>query len=186
MPGGEIAVVLALTGAGVSAYSSYQQGKSASAQAKTEAAWHDYNAKVAKREAEAERKAADFESIQHTRKTKQILARHRALVGKSGVTMEGSPLLLAEDTAAQLAIEGANIRTTGERRIGAWKSRSILDTAKAYAARSSAKGLKKAGAYKAGASILQGGAMAAYMGGGIGGKAKPPKSFVPTGGYAGT
>lgn len=184
MSGFEIPLLIAAVT--TQAYSQYQQGKTASAQAKTEAAWHDYNAKVAKREAEAERKAVDFESIQHTRKTKQILARHRALVGKSGVTPEGSPLLLAEDTAAQLAIEGANIRTTGERRIGAWKSRSILDTAKGYAARKSAKGLRRAGAYKAGASILQGGALMAYMGGGIGGKQKPPKTFIPTGGYAAT
>jgi predicted transcriptional regulator len=164
MTGGEVAIILALTSAGVSAYSSYQQGQTASAQAKTEAAWHDYNAKVSKREAEEERKAVDFESIQHTRKTKQILARHRALRGISGVTAEGSPLLLAEDTAAQLAIEGANIRTVGQRRIGAFKSRSILDTAQAFAARKSAKGLRQAGALRAGASILQGGAQAAFMG----------------------
>lgn len=164
MTGAEIAIIAMAVGTGVQAYSQYQQGKAASEQAKAEAAWHDYNAKIAKKEAEAERKVADFEATQHTRAAKQILARHRAFVGKSGVTMEGSPLLVAEDTAAQLAIEGANIRMAGERRIGAWKSKSILDTSKAYAARSSAKGLRQAGALKAGASILQGGAIMAYMG----------------------
>lgn len=163
MTGGEIAIALVLTGAGVSAYSAIQQGRSAAAQARQQAAWDDYNAKVAEREADAERKATDFESIQHTRRSKQLLARQRALRGISGVTMEGSPLLFAEDTAAQLAIEGANIRTTGARRVQAFRSRAILDTAAGLAARRSAPGLKRAGVTRAGASILQGGAQAAFF-----------------------
>jgi len=162
MTGGEAAVILALTGAGVAGYSAYQQGQNAASQAKQSAAWQDYNAKVAKREADAERQAADFKATQHTRQAKQLLARQRAIIGGSGVTMEGSPLLLAEDTAAQLAIEGANIRTTGARRAGAWKSRSILDTSMAKASRASAPGYKQAGYLSTGASILQGGSQAAY------------------------
>lgn len=156
-------IPLLITATAVSAYSAYQQGQTAAAQAKQEAAWHDYNAKVAKREAEAERKAAEFESTQHAKAAKQLLARQRALVGASGVTMEGSPLLVAEDTAAQLALEGANIRMTGARRVGAWTSRSILDTSMAKAARASAPGYKTAGYLRAGSSILQGGAGIAYM-----------------------
>lgn len=163
MTGGEAAVILALTGAGVSAYSAYQQGQTASDQAKQSAAWQDFNAKVAKREADAERKASDFEAVQHTRRSKQLLARQRALRGISGVTPEGSPLLFAEDTAAQLAIEGANIRTTGARRVQALKSRSILDTAQARASRAAAPGFRRAGVISAGASILQGGAQAAFF-----------------------
>lgn len=161
MTGYEIPLIIAATT--VTAYSAIQQGQTAAAQAKQKAAWLDYNAKVAKREAEAERKAADFEATQHTRATKQLLARQRVLIGASGVTMEGSPLLMAEDTAAQLAIEGANIRTTGARRVGAWTSRSILDTSMAKAARASASGYKTAGYLRAGSSILQGGAGIAYM-----------------------
>lgn len=163
MTGGEAAVILALTGAGVSAFSAVQQGRSAAAQAKQQAAWDDYNAKVAKREADAERTASDFEAIQHTRRAKKLLARGRALRGISGVTAEGSPLLLAEDTAAQLAIEGANIRTTGARRVQALRGRAILDTAAGLAARRSALGLKRAGITRAGASLLQGGAQAAFF-----------------------
>lgn len=163
MTGGEAIVGLMVAGAGVSAYSAIKQGQTAAAQAKQKAAWDDYNAKVAKKEAEAERKASDFEATQHTRKTKEILARLRSRVGKSGVTPSGSPLLVAEDTAAQLAIEGANIRATGARRVGAWTSKSILDTSMAKAARRSAPGYKQAGYLRAGSSILQGGASAAYM-----------------------
>lgn len=161
MTGFEIPLLIAATG--VSVYSAVQQGRSAAAQAKQQAAWHDYNAKVAEREADAERKAADFESIQHTRRAKKLLARGRALRGMSGVTVEGSPLLLAEDTAAQLAIEGANIRTTGARRVQVLRGRAILDTAAGLAARRSAPGLKRAGITRAGASLLQGGAQVAFM-----------------------
>lgn len=161
MTGLEIPLLIA--GTGIAAYSAVQQGRSAAAQAKQEAAWSDYNAKVAKREADAERIAADFATTQHARKTKEILARLRSRVGKSGVTMEGSPLLVAEDTAAQLAIEGANIRTTGVRKIGAWTSRSILDTSMAKASRAAAPGYRQAGYLRAGGSILQGGASIAYM-----------------------
>lgn len=164
MTGGEAALIMMAVGTGVAAYSEVQQGRSAAAQAKQKAAWDDYNAKVAKREAEAERRAADFEATQHSRKTKEIQARLRAAVGKSGVTMEGSPLLVAEDTAAQLAIERANIRMTGQRRVGAWTAKSILDTSMAKAARASAPGYKRAGYLRAGSSILQGGAQTAYMG----------------------
>ena len=159
----KIAIATTVASAGVSAFSAVQQGRSAAAQAKQQAAWDDYNAKVAEREADAERRAADFESIQDTRRAKKLLARGRALRGMSGVTAEGSPLLLAEDTAAQLAIEGANIRTTGARRVQVLRGRAILDTAAGLAARRSAPGLKRAGITRAGASLLQGGAQAAYF-----------------------
>ena len=151
-------------GTALTAYSAYQQGQTAAASAKQSAAFDDFNAKVAKREADAERKASDFEAVQHTRRSKQLKARGRAIRGASGVTPEGSPLLMAEDTAAQLALEGANIRTTGARRVQALKSRSILDTASARAKRSTAPGFRRAGAIGAGTSILQGGAQAAYYG----------------------
>lgn len=170
MTGGEAAIITLMAAAtATTAYSEVQRGKSAKAQAEQQAAWDDYNAKVAKREAEAERKASDFEATQHTRAAKQLQARLRAAVGKSGVTFEGSPLLVAEDMAAQLAIESANIRTTGARRVGAWTSRSILDTSMAKAARASAPGYKRAGYLRAGSSILQGAAMAGYMGSQMGG-----------------
>jgi hypothetical protein len=68
MSGFEIPLLIA--GTGLTAYSAYQQGQTAAAQAKQTAAWQDFNAKVAKRDADAERRAADFEAIQHTRRCK--------------------------------------------------------------------------------------------------------------------
>ncbi len=161
MTGAEIPLLIAATA--TAGYSAYRQGKTAAATAKADAAWHAYNAKVAEREAQAERKAAEDEAIQHKRQADKLLARQRALVGKSGVTAEGSPLLVMEDTAAQLALENANIRESGLRRASAYRSQSILDFTKARTVSKSASGYAKAGLLSAGNSLLQGGAGVAYM-----------------------
>jgi len=164
MTGPQIVIIaLAATGAGVAAYGRYQQGKSAEQQAKAQAAWNQYNAKVAQREAEAEQSAAKFESRQHKKAADALLSKRRAMIGASNVTMEGSPLLDTEDVAAELAKEGMNIRLTGQRRVSALKSQSILDTSKASAAKAAGKGYAKAGVYGAGGTILQGSASAGYM-----------------------
>jgi purine-nucleoside phosphorylase len=163
MGGPEIVILMAAATA-VQAYGQYQQGKQAQAQAKAQAAWNLYNSKVAKRQAEAEQRAATFESKQAKRKAETILARQRALIGASGVEMEGSPLLVAEDTAAELATELTNIRLTGERRVQTFRSQSILDVSKASAAKTKAAGYGRAAVISAGSSLLQGGAQAGYMG----------------------
>lgn len=165
MTGAEIAIIaLAAAGTGMAAYGMYQQGKQAEQQAKAEAAWHSYNALIAKRGAEAERQAAAFEAGQQRKKAKQLLARQRALIGAAGVTVEGSPLLVMEDTAAELALENINIRMRGARRVSAYESQSILDISKASAAKSAAGGYRRAGAWGAGASLLSGAAYTGYMG----------------------
>ncbi len=155
--------ILLIAATVTAAYGQYQQGKSAQQQAKAQAAWNSYNAKVAQREAESEKAAAAFESRQQKRSAKQLLARQRSLIGASGVTPEGSPLLVAEDTAAQLAKEQTNIRLRGEIRVSAFKSRSILDISKASASKSQAAGFGRAAIIGAGSTLLQGGAQAAFM-----------------------
>lgn len=171
MTGIEIAILAtAIAGVGVAAYGQYQQGKTAQQQAKAQSAWNMYNAKVAQREAEAEKTAAAFESKQQKRRAKSLQARQRALIGASGVEAEGSPLLVMEDTAAELAKEEMNLRMTGQRRVSAFKSRSILDVSKASAAKAAAAGYGWAAVTGAGATILQGGAQAGYQYGSMTGK----------------
>ena len=162
MTGAEVLLYTAIAGAAASAYGTYQQGRSAEQQAKAEAAWHTYNAQVAQREKEAEKQAALFEAQQHKRQANQLLKRQRALIGASGLDIEGSPLLVAEDTAAQLALENANIRSVGERRQTAYENQSILDTMRASASKTAAKSYKQAGTIGAGSSLLQGLAQAGY------------------------
>jgi len=164
MTGAEIAIIaLAAAGTGVAAYGQYQSGKQAQAQAKQQAAWNTYNAKVAQREAEAEKAAAAFESRQQKKKAEALLAKQRAMIGASGIEMEGSPLLVAEDTATELAKEKINLRLTGQRRAAAYKSQSILDISKAGAAKSAAAGYGRSAVIGAGGTLLSGGAQVGFM-----------------------
>lgn len=166
-----IAIPLLITGKTLlSAYGGYEQGQLAKRQmeasardARSEAAIHAYNAELAVKEGMAEREATMYELIQHRRISKQIMAKSRASIGKSGVTPEGSPLLVMEDTAAQLALEHVLMTEAGVRRVGQWKSKSILDLKKAEAARQrSASYLRagedyaRAGMVRAGTSLLGG------------------------------
>ncbi len=160
----KIGIGTAVAGAGVQAYGQYQSGKQAQSQAKAQSAWNLYNAKIAQREAEAERVASEFEVGQQKRKAKSLQSTLRARRGASGVTSEGSPLLVAEDNAAELAKEETNIRLTGQRRVQALESRSILDVSKASAAKSRAAGFGRAAITGAGGSILQGVSRAAVLG----------------------
>jgi hypothetical protein len=168
MTGVEIAIIALAVGGGIQAYGQYQQGKQSAAnikaQAEAQSAWNLYNAKVAKREADAEQQAAAFESKQAKRRAEALLSKQRALIGVTGVTPEGSPLLVMEDTAAELATEVVNIRLTGERRVSALKSQSILDISKAQTGLSigkvTAAGVRRAGTMRAGATLLQTGGKA--------------------------
>lgn len=157
-------IALSATGVGVAAYGQYQAGRAAEQQAKAEAAWNAYNAQVARREEEAEQQAAAFEAQQQARQAEQISARLRARRGKAGITMEGSPLLVAEDTAAQLALENAMIRMTGARKAARWRSQSILDISMASAAKARGAAARQTGMYRAGGTLLSGAGQVGFMG----------------------
>jgi hypothetical protein len=85
---------VAAIGAGFSAYGQVQQGHN-------QAAWASYNAKMAERDARTAEQNAKYAAAQKRRETKRLLGRQRALYGKAGVTMEGSPLIVAQETAAE-------------------------------------------------------------------------------------
>ena len=139
-----------------SAYGQYAAGKSAERQADAEAAWQQYNSQMAQRQADAEAQASAFEAQQQRKQAKALLSRQRSLIGTSGVTMEGSPLLVAEDTASELALENANIRMQGANRVAQYESQSILESSKAQASRSAASGYAKAGMMNAGTALISG------------------------------
>lgn len=169
-------IYFAIASAVATGYSSYQQNKQAEQQSKAEAEWHAYNAKVAEQNAaaerenaEAERRAVEQEAQQHRREGKILKAKQRARIGASGVQMVGSPLLVAVDTARQLALENANLREAGYRRVAeygrraqAYRSQSILDISKSSASKSKASGYGRAALIGAGSSIMQGASSVAY------------------------
>lgn len=108
--------VLALggTGLGLQMKGQYEAGKAAEAQAKSEAAWHEYNAQLAQREATEAQEAAAYEEKKFRKGGKRLKARQRALYAKAGVTFEGSPLEKMEETEYELTMEALNIRHGGQ------------------------------------------------------------------------
>ena len=85
--------------------SGFQQGRMA-----------DYNARLAEQQAAAERSKAKLEEARHRRKVEKLKGTQRAMFAKAGVTMEGSPLLVMEETAAEGELDAMLIRAGGEAR----------------------------------------------------------------------
>jgi hypothetical protein len=128
--------------AGTKAYASVQQGKAT-------AAWNNYNAKVAERNAEMAKLEAETEAGRKRAETQRLLSRQRAVYGKAGVEFEGSPLLVMEDTAAEGEMDALLIEYRGATQMQARRSQADLDRMRARSAR-------RMGWYGVGTSILGG------------------------------
>ena len=142
----------ALAGTAMSAVGQIQAGQSQSE-------WNNYNAAVAERDTMAARDTADIEASRKRRETQKLLGKQRALYGKAGVTFEGSPLELMEETAAEGELDAMMIQWEGGQR-----SQKYVD--EATLSRMKGKSAKTASYYGAGSSLLTGGAQtyAAYKG----------------------
>lgn len=82
------------------AIGSYQQGR--------------FEAEVAGRNAQAARQAAALEEARFRRQSRRNLGRRRAVLGNSGVTMEGSPLEAMVDAAMESELDALLIGHGGE------------------------------------------------------------------------
>lgn len=143
MTGVEIAMgAIAVAGAAMTAASSIQQGKQAEASAKFNSDMMNRNATIARQQAAAEEE-------KHRRLGYMRQGAARAAYGASGVAMEGSPLDILEQSAAQEELDALNIRYRGE--IGA-------QSAEGQAALSRMRGAaaSQAGYMGAGSAILMG------------------------------
>jgi len=137
-----ILIGAALAGSAVSAMGSIQKGK-----AEKESA--DYNAAVRDQQAAADRNVADTESSDYFRKEMRQRAAGIAARGASGVTMEGSPLLVDEATVGEIALGTSRIMHGGERRAKREEQEAAL-----Y--RKRGENAKTASYYDAGTSLLSG------------------------------
>jgi hypothetical protein len=72
-----------------------------------------YNARLAEQQAAQARDAAALEEEAYRAHAKRVQAANRASIGASGVTTEGSPLLVLMDNAAQAEYEAQRIRYGG-------------------------------------------------------------------------
>lgn len=132
MSGMEPMLIASMVAAGGSAVMEAQ----AQAQSlQSQAAAAEYNATVARQEAAAE-------EARRRRESKRQMGAMRAARAKSGVTAEGTPLLVAAESAEMAEIDALNARWTGE-------SSARLDEARA-------KSAKRAIPYAVGSSLLSG------------------------------
>lgn len=144
------AITTSVVGTGVSAYNQYQAGKAQNRIAQQNANNEEIEA------AAAERDARIFANNQRAQGEK-LLARQRALYAKSGVVMEGTPLLVQADTAAELEKEALEIERQGELTGYRRRAQARLDRMQGASA-------KRAGRYGAIGTILSGAGSAAGMG----------------------
>ncbi|WP_043588415.1 hypothetical protein [Geminisphaera colitermitum] len=145
------AVVASVAGAGVSAYSSIQQGKA------TERL-NNYNAALAQQEASVKERDSRIAANAQREQNAALLARQRALYAKSGVVgTTGTPLLVQSETAATLERSALDIERTGNIEAGRYRQQAVLD-------RMAGKSARRAGTLNAGATILGGVGSAASFG----------------------
>jgi hypothetical protein len=134
--------LLMTIGTGLSAFSSYSQGKAMSKAAKAQA-----DAEI--RRAEEEKLLTELEEMRLRKDARKFMSTQRALYGKAGVTFEGSPIEVMAETAYEAEFDAQILRHGGEVRATAYEER-------ARALRGAAGGYRAAGLLKAGTSLLTG------------------------------
>lgn len=105
---------LGIAGLATQLVGQYKQGQAAEAQTESEQAWHEYNAKLAEREATEAQEAAAYEEKKLRKSGERFKARQRMLYAKAGVSLEGSPLEVMEETATELEMDALMIRRGGQ------------------------------------------------------------------------
>lgn len=142
----------AAAGTGMTMYGQIQEGKN-------QDAWARYNAKMAERDAKTAEQNAKYAAGQKRKETKRLLGRQRALYGKAGVTMEGSPLVVAQETVAEGEMDALMIERGYAIEAQRYRAEKALYRARGAAA-------KRAGYWAAGTTLLT---SAGSMSGGYGG-----------------
>lgn len=137
-----IAAAASVAGAGIAAYGSYQQGKTAKRVA-------EFNAKVAENEAVQE----DMDSREATRRervhNRRLASRQRARIAKSGLVETGSPLEVMAEDAGRMELAALDQRRNSRMRQTALRTQAGITRFEGDQA-------FRAGRIGAGASLLSG------------------------------
>jgi hypothetical protein len=162
-----ITIGLIVAGGIVTAEGQRKEGEAQNVQAQNEALIAEFNAKVAKRQGEAEAAAAIEKARKQEREGRAFKARQRAAIGKSGVDFSGSTLSVLVDTASELERDRLTLIREGMLAKQRGVSRAAGLGLEASAARTRGKALKRAGKTKAIGTLLStgGAARSASIGG---------------------
>jgi hypothetical protein len=141
---GAIAQWMGIAGAAMSAIGAYRQGKAAKAAA-------EYNAAIARQNAQIVREQTQQQVRQADREAYLRLGAIRAAQGKSGGVAEGSVLDILADTAAQNEIERQDIAYRGALAERGFENSATIDQFEG-------RNAEKAGYLAAGSELLSGAA----------------------------
>lgn len=115
-----MAAAAAMVGGGIiGAYGQMYQGHAAKQAG-------EFNAQVAEQNAELAIKQAKEEEVKFRSVMKRQLGDMRAAIGASGITLEGSPLEVIEDSAAQAEMDAISIRKAGEMKAHTYRTDAKL------------------------------------------------------------
>jgi len=152
--GGQLTAGGLMAGAGMAttAVGTATAASAASQAGKTEKAWQEYNAAISEREAESAREAASYEELRHRKAGKRYIARMISEYGKAGLSLAPgeTPYLTLEETAAELDKDAQLIRRGGVLSFQGLTSQAAIERGKGAFAR-------RAGRWRAGATLLSGG-----------------------------
>ncbi len=98
---------IAIAGAAIGAIGAIRQGQAAQAAA-------EFNAKVAENNASSAKLQAKEEERRHRIVARKRIGATRAAIGASGISLEGSPLDVLEENAANAELDALTIRHAGE------------------------------------------------------------------------
>lgn len=139
--------IIAAASAGVSAYSQYQSGKFAEAQA-------ERNAQYAEQQAQDASRRGAIEEEQHRLKVRAMLGAQRAILGANNVVASsGTPLLLAAETAQFGEADAITIRNNAARETFGYRTRALEE-------RLAGRQRRREGTLGAASTLLTGGAQA--------------------------
>lgn len=108
-----------------------------------------YQAAIMQQQAERERKQAEADATELRSRNQRLMARQRTLYSASGVTREGTPLLVEEDTAAEAELEALKVLSGGQVRATRLEQQAGLE-------RFSGRLAKQQGYARGGALLLSG------------------------------
>lgn len=144
------------TGLGLQMKGQYEAGKAAETQTKSQAAWNEYSARLTEREAAEAQEAAAYEEKKFRRGGERLKARQRVLYAKAGVTPEGSPLEVMEETAAELEMDALMIRRGGQLGYQRYTAEAGLERMAGRSALLKGRAARRASYWKMGATGAKG------------------------------
>ena len=109
----------------------------------------EFNAAIARQNAEIERQRATLQEETERRRSRALLGAQRATFAKAGVTLEGTPLLVQQETAAEAELDARIIRHGGQLNVA-------RELARARAERFGGRAALSAGLFRAGTTLLTG------------------------------